>query len=142
MIIMKLTSNIMKSIFEARLAPEADYELMIDDVKVKNDIEIDKIDDKHGNLTIIVNFSILDNGYEGYKVKSIFSVFNPNNRNVALALRKSFSNMLLSAGVSEKEFENDFDTDTLAGKRIKAHVIIEPANDKFAPYNRATYFIN
>ena len=132
----------MKSIFEARLAPEADYELMIDEVKVKNDIEIDKINNEHGNLTIIVNFSILDKGYEGYKVKSIFSVFNPNNRNVALALRKIFSNMLLSAGVSEKGFENDFDTDTLTGKRVKAHVTIEPANDKFAAYNRATYFIN
>lgn len=139
---MKLTNKIMKSIFEANLAPEGNYELLIEEVKVKSDMETEKIDEEHGNLTIVVNFSILDKEYEGYKVKSVFSIFNENNKQAALAIRKTFSTMLLSAGLSEKDFEKDFNTETLISKKVKAHVIIEPANNNFPAYNKASYFIN
>ena len=139
---MKLTNNIMKSIFEAGLAPEGDYNLVIDDVKVKNDINIDEIDDEHGNLTIVVDFSILDKNYKGYKVKSVFSIFNSTNKQAALAMRKSFLSMLLSLGISAEDFESDFETDILMGKKLKAHVIQEPANNNFSAYNRATYFLS
>ena len=137
---MKIPSNIMKSIFEAGLAPEGDYNLVIDDVKVKNDINIDEIDDKHGNLTIVVDFSILDKNYKGYKVKSVLSIFNSTNEQVALAMRKSFLSMLLSAGISEKDFVSGFNTDILRGKKLKAHVIQEPANNNFPAYNKAKLF--
>ena len=138
---MKLTNNIAQSIFEANFAPEGDYELVIDEVKVKSDIELEKFDDEHGNLTIVVNFSILDKEYEGYKVKSVFSIFNENNKQVALAMRRTFSTMLLSAGLSDKDFESDFDTDNLISKKVKAHVIKEPAKNNFPAYNKASYFL-
>ena len=107
-----IPDNIMRIIFEAGLAPEGDYNLVIDDVKVKNDINIDEIDDEHGNLTIIVDFSILDDNYKGYKVKSVLSIFNQTNKQAALAMRKSFSTMLSSLGISaEKNCVNGLNID-------------------------------
>ncbi len=88
----------------------------------------------------IVKFSVVGTDYEGYEIKSVFSLDNPSNPKSERISQKLFASMLKSANITVEELTDDFDMNMLIGRNVKAYVIIEVASRDFPAQNRVKYF--
>ena len=119
--------NIMKVI------PEGDYDLEI--------IYIDAGNTKNGSgYRVIVTFQVLNKEYQGTIIQTTFSLENPDKR-VEWISRVLFYKMSISVGIKEDQFNDNFDTDLLVSKAVKAHVVVEPAKGEYPKRNRVSEFI-
>ena len=126
-------SGKMALIKSIKFIPEGDYDLEI------NDINAGTTKDGNG-YRVIVKFKVVnDEKYEGFVMQTTFSLEN-SDKKVERLSEVLFYRMLLSSGVKEAQMNNDFDTDLLLSKVVKAHVVVEPAKGEYPEHNRVFDF--
>ena len=116
-----------------KVIPEGDYDL--------ETMNIDAGNAKNGSgYRLIVTFQVLNNEYQGAIIQTTFSLENPDKR-VEWISTVLFYKMLISAGIKEEQMNNDFDTDLLISKAVKAHVVVEPAKKEYPERNRVSDYM-
>lgn len=115
-----------------KVVPEGDYYLEI--------MNIDTGNTKNGSgYRSIITFQVLDKEYQGTVIQTTFSLENTNKKVERLS-DVLFYKMLLSAGIKDGQMDNNFDTDLLISKVVKAHVVVEPAKGEYPERNRVFDF--
>ncbi len=123
--------NVSKPV-DIKVIPEGDYNLSIEKILAG--------EATNGNgYRIIVNFQVIDGEYQGFEFPTTFCLKHPD-KNVEKLSNSLFYDMLLSAGIKEWQI-NNFDTDLLLSKKVRAHVIVEPAKGDYPERNRAFNFV-
>ena len=131
---MRLPKEIIEMIRTPELVPEEIYELEVDYVDAG-------LAQNGQSYRIIVNFHIARGEYETYEIKSVFTVYNPENFQSQRISRMLFRNLLLASGLTEKEISDKFDTDMLIGRKVMGHVIKGNSGENYPEQNRiSSYF--
>lgn len=131
---MRLPKEIIEMIRTPELVPEGIYELEVD--------YVDAGRAQNGqSYRIIVNFHIARGEYETYEIRSVFTLYNPENFQSQRISRMLFRNLILAAGLTEKEISDKFDTDMLRGRKVMGHVIKGSSGENYPEQNRiSSYF--
>ena len=132
---MKIPSEIMEKVQKAGLVPEGDYELVINAVDARPT-------NKGNSYRIVIDFSIQSKKYPDSVVKTVFTVSNPDKPEAERISCMFFKKMLISSGLQENTPKEEFDTDILIGRKVKAHIVIDTANENYPACNRVKYFLN
>ena len=129
----KMMTKILKEQMTAGLLEEGFYTLKVESAEYG-------VSSDGKSKRAIVNFSVVGTEYEGYEIKSVFSLDNPSNQKSERISQKLFATMLNSANITVEDMTEDFDMNMLIGRNVKAYVIIEPSSKDYPAQNRVKYF--
>lgn len=128
-----MMTKILKEQMTAGLLEEGIYTLKIENAEYG-------LSSDGNSRRAIVKFSVVGTDYEGYEIKSVFSLDNPSNPKSERISQKLFATMLKSANITVEEMTEEFDMNMLIDRKVKAYVIIEPASKDYPAQNRVKYF--
>lgn len=131
---MKLPTEIIEILRDPELAPEGVYELEVEGVN-------GGVSQNGHSYRIVVDFQVTSGEYEGYKMKSVFAIYNPDNFTSQSIGGMLFRSMLLALGISESQITEEFDTDILIGRRLKGYVVKEKSVGNYPAHNRVSRYM-